>query len=232
MNNTVMKKVAKCDKLVLMTEPMMEFISSNPPHIIAEGIVDIASMSKDYMPLEKKDKEIILYTGTLRAIFGVRNLVDAFEQANLKDTELWICGSGDSKEYIEERAANNKSIRFFGLVDAKTALEFQRKATILVNPRTSEGKFTKYSFPSKTMEYLLAGKSVIINKLPGIPDEYYRFVYTPSDESITALSSILNTVVNTSFNERQKKALEGRNYVVNQKNSHVQAGRVLDLMYS
>lgn len=231
-NKSTMKKAAKCDNLVLMTEQMMDYINKDVPHIIVEGIVDVDSMSTNYHPLVKMDKEIILYTGTLRAIFGVRNLVDAFEMANLKNTELWICGSGDSKEYIEERAKLNTNIKFFGLVDSKVALDLQAQATILVNPRTSEGRFTKYSFPSKTTEYLLAGKSAIINKLPGIPKEYYQYVYTPSDESVTALAKVMKDVVEAPFDVRREKAQAGRDFIINQKNSHVQAGRVLDLMFS
>lgn len=66
-----------------------------------------------------------------------------------RDVELWICGSGDSKEAINEATRIDSRIKFFGLVDSETALEMQHKATILVNPRTSEGEYTKYSFPSK-----------------------------------------------------------------------------------
>lgn len=230
-NNNTMRMVEKCDNLVLLTESMMEFVAKDIPHIIVEGIVDVASMSKEYQPLSKGDKEIILYSGTLRTIFGVRNLIDAFELAKLENAELWICGSGDSKDYIEERAKINENIKFFGLVDAKIALEMQTKATILVNPRTSEGRYTRYSFPSKTMEYLLAGKSVIINKLPGIPEEYYKFVYIPNDESIVALANVLKKVVNTPFEERQEKSQKGRNYVITHKNSYIQSKRVLDLIF-
>ena len=81
----------------------------------------------------------------------------------------------------------------------------QHKATILVNPRTSEGEFTKYSFPSKTMEYLLAGKSVVINRIPGIPEEYFNYVYTPKDESIEALAECLTNVLDINRDIRKKE---------------------------
>ena len=229
-NRSSMKKVAKCNHLVLMTEAMMDFVSAEVSHIIVEGIVDVATMSKDYNPLSKCGKEIILYTGTLREIFGVKNLVDAFELANLDNAELWICGSGDSQEYIEKKAAQNSAIKFFGLVDSKKALELQTAATILVNPRTSEGKYTKYSFPSKTMEYLLAGKSVVINRLPGIPEEYLKYVFTPENESVEALASLIKQVVDMPFSMRIKKAQLGREFIISQKNSHIQTSRIIQLM--
>ena len=79
------------------------------------------------------------------------NLVQAFENVKGNNIELWICGSGDSEAAIREAASRDSRIKFFGLVDSQTALKMQRQATILVNPRTSEGEYTKYSFPSKTI---------------------------------------------------------------------------------
>ena len=81
----------------------------------------------------------------------------------------------------------------------------QHKATILVNPRTSEGEFTKYSFPSKTMEYLLAGRCVVVNRLPGIPEEYYQYVYTPQNESVEALAECLTNVLDINRDIRKKE---------------------------
>ena len=106
----------------------------------------------------------------------------------------------------------------------------QRQATILVNPRTSEGEYTKYSFPSKTMEYLLSGKSVIINRLPGIPEEYYQYVFTPKDESVDALAECVNRVLTLEVNDRVSKAKSGREFVVSQKNSKIQVSRILEMI--
>lgn len=228
-DNVAIERANASDGLVILTEDMMDFFRKPIKHIVMEGIVDVQSM--DVKTQESViSKEIILYTGTLRKIFGVMNLIAAFNQIPDKNVELWICGSGDSQDAIEAASIADSRIKFLGLVDSKTALEMQHMATILVNPRTSEGDYTKYSFPSKTMEYLLAGKSVVINRLPGIPDEYYNFVYTPKDESIESLTDCLISVLNTDMNIRRKRAKEGREFIINKKNSKVQMERVLALI--
>ena len=160
------------------------------------------------------------------------NLVNAFRLVHNENVELWICGSGDSKEAIETAARNDARIKFWGLVDSKIALEMQHKATILVNPRTSEGEYTKYSFPSKTMEYLLAGKSVIINKLPGIPEEYYDYVYTPNNESVEALAQCMSNVLRIDADKREERAKAGRCFVIEKKNSKIQMQRVINMIES
>lgn len=217
------------DGLVLLTEAMMDFYRKDLKHIVMEGIVDVGTMDKNDV-IAVEDKKVILYTGTLRKIFGVMNLIKAFQIIPDEDVELWICGVGDSKDAIEQAAANDNRIKFFGLVDSKTALEMQHKAMILVNPRTSEGEFTKYSFPSKTMEYLLAGKSVVINRLPGIPNEYYEYVYTPENESIESFAKCIMDVLHMDDKSRDARAVAGRRFIVKEKNSKVQMARVLNLI--
>lgn len=226
-----MAMTSQSDGLVLLTETMMDFISKPVKHIVMEGIVDVDTMSKSDV-VSTTDKKVILYTGTLRKMFGVMNLVEAFEFVKDKDAELWICGSGDSTEVIEKAAKIDSRIKFWGLVDSNTALEMQHKATILVNPRTSEGEYTKYSFPSKTMEYLLAGRSVIINRLPGIPKEYYDYVYTPKDESVKAFAECISYVLNLDQDIREKRSRAGQQFIVEQKNSRVQVERIIKMIQS
>lgn len=229
LNRRAITKTSKSNGLVLLTESMMSFINKPIKYIVMEGIVDVGSMDiMEDVPLQTK--EIILYTGSLRQIFGVTNLLAAFQMIEREDVELWICGSGDAKDIIENAAKIDHRIKFWGLVDSKTALKMQRQATILVNPRTSDGEYTKYSFPSKTMEYLLSGKSVIINKLSGIPDEYYKYVYTPNDESIHSLYECIVEVLNLDTHIRESRSAAGRQFIIDKKNSLIQTSRILDLI--
>lgn len=226
-NKKSIKMASNSNGLVLLTEAMMDFINKPVPHIVMEGIVDVDSMDGDSV---SSSKEIILYTGTLRKIFGVMNLVQAFQMINDYNVELWICGSGDSEVAINEAANRDSRIKFFGLVDSQTALKMQHQATILVNPRTSEGEYTKYSFPSKTMEYLLSGKSVIINRLSGIPDEYYNYVFVPTNETVSSLAACITQVIAMDPFERMTIARQGRDFIIHNKNSRIQTGRIIEMI--
>jgi len=226
-----MAMAEKSDHLVLLTEAMMDFFNLPIDHMVMEGLVDVESMDvmndKTYIDSKKK---IVLYTGTLRKMFGVMNLVEAFEKATLDNTELWICGSGDAATEIENRAKINTNIKYLGLLDSQEVLKTQHKATVLVNPRTSEGQYTKYSFPSKTMEYLMAGRAVIMNRIPGIPKEYFDYVFSPKNESIDALAEELDIVTNLSDEELERRADEGKQFVLTKKNSKVQVSRIINMI--
>lgn len=220
------------NKYVYLTEAMNDFFHSNVhDYIVMEGLIDESRISSTFIaPNCNEKKEIILYTGTLRRIFGVMELIEAFKKANLNNAELWICGSGECANEIIQQANKNPRIRFYGLVSSQLALELQLQATILANPRSSTGSYTRYSFPSKTIEYLLAGRTVIMNRLPGIPNEYDKFIEYPDDESIESWANKLNEIVNENKNIRLQRSLSGRNFILDNKTAVAQCKRILDFI--
>lgn len=224
-----MELTSKSDGLVLLTEQMMDFFPRKIPHIVMEGIIDITLVDASELD-KKREKKSILYTGSLRRQFGVLNLLRAIELIPDEDIKLWICGAGDAEEEIRNASKRDSRIKFYGLLDTQQARELQKKASVLINPRTSEGDYTKYSFPSKTMEYLLFGGSVIINRLPGIPEEYYNYVFTPKDQSVSSLAECISHVINMEEGIRDEKSSEARRFIIDNKNSVSQTKRILELI--
>lgn len=220
------------DKYVYLTEAMNDFYHADTKdYIVMEGLIDETKIKSAYTVPDYEDgKEIILYTGTLRRIFGVMNLIEAFEKAGLPNAELWICGSGECASEIEKRANNNPAIKFFGLVSSEKARELQAKATILANPRSADGEYTKYSFPSKTIEYLLAGRTVIMNRLPGVPAEYDKYLFYPDNESEDAWISKFKEISDMPATERQAHDEAGRDYIWDMKAAGVQCSRIIGLI--
>ena len=221
------------DHFVLLTEKMKDLFKKKIDYIVMEGIIDVEENdTNDTTDKKASNKKIVLYTGTLRKIFGVMNLVHAFDVEGFDDAELHICGSGEAANEIAERASKNTNIKFHGLVDSEKARVLQHNATILVNPRTSEGEYTQYSFPSKTMEYLLTGNATIINRLPGIPEEYYNYVFTPCNESVASMRTVIRQVLDMSDEERQSYGAKGKEFILKRKNSEVQTARIIEMIKS
>lgn len=222
----------KYDKYVYLTEAMNDFYhAANDKYMVMEGLLDENRAAQIYQPLKSPiNKEIILYTGTLRRIFGIMRLIEVFEQGQFENAELWICGSGECATEIKQCASRNKQIIFYGLVDSKTALNLQSKATILANPRTAEGRYTKYSFPSKTIEYLLAGRNVIMNRLPGIPKEYDDYLYYPTDDSTDAWITKLREVMDMNPTDRINMCEAARRFILSKKSANNQCRRIIDFL--
>ncbi len=224
-----MKMVANSDYIVPLTKHFLDYFDKPIRHVVIEGMVNPETMDKD-ADIKLANKKVVLYTGTLMRIYGVMNLVDAFEIANVKDAELWICGSGETADEIIERSKKNPVIKFLGLLSNEEAWRKQREATVLVNPRTSEGEYTKYSFPSKTLEYLLSGRPVIVNKLPGFPDEYGEHCIFPKDESVEALAESIKFVLSLSDKERMEIGRKGKEFILKEKNAKKQVERIVEML--
>ena len=96
-------------------------------------------------------------------------LLDAFE--HMDEYQLWLCGKGDMEAGNHRKAQQTHGQRpLFRLRTASTGdIPAIAGRAMLINPRTNEGVYTQYSFPSKTMEYMRAGKPVLCCKLDGIP---------------------------------------------------------------
>ncbi len=212
------------DKYVLLTEQMADYMKITKPYCVMEGI---ATKSEASEPPSEGAVKTVLYTGTLHKRFGVTDLVDAFMLTEDRSMRLVICGVGDSEEQIRIAAAKDSRIDFKGQVTRAEALRLQREATVLVNPRKNNEEFTKYSFPSKNLEYLSSGKPLIAYKLDGIPDEYDSYIYYVKDDSAETLAKTITEVCSMPREERRLFAEQARQFVLSEKNSFIQINKVL-----
>lgn len=219
------------DAFVLLTKHMAEYMQIRQPYCVVEGIASAHDAGDGACPLADGLKRIV-YTGTLHRKFGVLHLLDAFRTIPDPSARLVICGIGDSEEEIRRAAEEDPRIDFRGQLPREEVLQLQREATVLVNPRQNNEMFTRYSFPSKTMEYLSSGVPVVAYKLDGIPDEYDEFLIYPKDNTSPALAEIISKVCSMGDVCWRKKGMAGRNYVLMHKNSLVQAKYILDFLIS
>ena len=79
---------------------------------------------------------------------------------------------------------------------------------------------------------MLSGKSVVMHKLPGVPDEYYEYVFSPVEESILSLKECIEGVLSMNPSYRKNKAVAGRNFVLSNKNAQKQVSRIIDFIKS
>ena len=217
------------DKYILLTKHMAERLGLQAPYMVMEGIATQTEVSDSTQNSENSGK-YILYTGLLNKKFGIPTLLDAFCQMADKSLKLVLCGSGDAEDYIREKQRDNPNIIFKGRVDRSEALALQKNATILVNPRQNNEDFTKYSFPSKNLEYLSSGVPMVAYKLDGIPDEYDDYIIYPCDDSSETLCEVLTRLSEKSDEERRALGERAKNFVSEYKNKKQQTKRIVDFL--
>lgn len=220
------------DSFVLLTKHMADYMHITQPFCVMEGIVPEASdLSGDpgVLPISGEEK-FVLYTGTLHRKFGVVHLLEAFREISDPDIRLLICGVGDSEAEIREASRQDPRIVFLGQLRRDETLMLQRQASVLVNPRQNNEEFTKYSFPSKTMEYLASGVPVVAYKLDGIPDEYDPYLTYPKDDSVSSLAYAIESLCLWDPQAKRKMGTSAKFFVLRNKNARVQTKRILDFL--
>ncbi len=216
------------DSFVLLTKHMADYMHITQPFCVMEGI---ATSTKEFSsPDYDNDNKTIFYAGTLHRKFGVLNLLEAFMQIEAEDYNLVLCGAGDSEDEIREAAKKDSRIKFYGQVSRKEVLELQTKATVLVNPRQNNEEFTRYSFPSKNLEYLSSGIPFIAYKLDGIPDEYDDYILYVNDNDVASLSRKIIDVCEQTSEERELIGIKAKQFVNQMKNEVLQTSKIISLV--
>ena len=223
--------IRHCTHYVLLTEAMNEYLNKQgKPYVILEGHADITMADRIPALGKKITPRVCFYAGGVSRQYGLANLVDGFRQAGLPDAQLYIYGPGDYVKELQQIAAEDDRICYGGMLLNTEIVEKEQQATLLVNPRPTDEEYVKYSFPSKTMEYMASGTPVLTTVLPGMPKEYHPYVYLLEDETAEGIADMLTKVLAHSDEELFQKGNEARTFVLEQKNNVIQARKILEML--
>ncbi len=224
------KKLYKyIDKFILLALPMLEKIpEARDKFIIVEGIATKRHFTRKDFPVN--EERTILYTGTLEEFSGIRELLYAFLNVKNRNARLIICGSGPLETEIKKCVLKDPRIIYKGLVSREVAIKLQTEATLLINPRRPDGQITRFSFPSKTMEYLSSGTPMVGYKLEGIPEEYYDYYFTINATSQESLVATLEHLLTSSCEKLYSMAYDAYNFIMINKTAKDQVRKILEFI--
>ncbi len=227
------KLLSKADGYIFLTEQMSNKINvQNKPYVVLEGHCDY--QLQDIGCTEKYEartgKKVIVYAGSIKKLYGIENLVKGFTKANIEDAELQIFGDGDYKEELQNICETNKNVKYMGVCPNEEIVAVEQRASLLVNPRPTAPEYTKYSFPSKNMEYMVSGTPVLTTKLSGMPIDYYPYVYTIDDETVNGVANAIKNVFSFSFEERTQTGKRAREFVLQNKSNIIQARKIIQFL--
>lgn len=221
----------KIDSYVLFSSFMREKINiKNKPWINIEGL--FCNDTIESYATKKEKHKTILYTGSLSIRYGIINLVEAFTKIEDHNFRLWICGGGNALDKIKKIQKHDKRIHYWGLLSKEEVRKLQKRSTLLINPRSSTDEYTKYSFPSKTMEYMASGTPTLMAKLASIPQEYKQHIYFFDDESIEGMKNKIIEICEKPQSELDAFGKAASEFILNEKNEKKQAKKIVDLINS
>lgn len=216
---------------VLLTEAMNRVINTkHRPFIVMEALCDNTITDEQIEKAIKTEPKTVMYAGGIEEKYGIKMLVEAFMAIRRDDIQLLLFGSGSYVGELMHATEKDHRIKYVGVVNNSEVVKAELSASLLVNPRLTNEEFTKYSFPSKNMEYMVSGTPLLTTKLPGMPEEYNKFVYHFENETIEGFSRAIETILNKTQNELKNFGKKTRYFVLQQKNNKVQAKRIISLI--
>lgn len=216
------------DSYILLSKYMCEKLPvAEKPWLLMEGIYIDEGGTEDIV----KDKNIVfLFTGTLGYRTGIIELAKAFMMLKGDNYELWVRGNGVAQMDIVKMSEIDPRIKYIPPLSKEKLIELQKKATFLINPVPPSQEYTKYFFPSKTMEYLASGTPTIMYNLMCLPEEYKEHLYFFDGESIEDIRDSLYRYSKLSRNELLEKGKIASKFIKEKKNALVQAQRIKDFL--
>lgn len=217
------------DYYVVLAEPMVQQLNIvDKPYVVIEGIY--INESPVYEHVEKFRNPTILYAGGIQTRYGVFDLIEAFRRINNKDYRLILCGPCLEMEKLNYYLCSDSRIEYRGLIPTDTVRKLQKEVTLLVNPRHSSEEFTKYSFPSKTIEYMASGTPVLMSSLPSMPEEYKKYLFLFNNESIDGMKQQIEHIFTLDISDLNNMGMRAKAFIYNYKNSHIQIQKFLNLI--
>jgi len=158
---------------------------------------------------------VMMYHGTLTAIYGLDIAIRAFGEANkrMPGAEFWILGNGPEKKSLEDLARKvglQEKVKFLGNVLPQEVPQWLNccDAGVLA---TRRDVFLDYSFSNKLSEYIITSKPVISSRLKTIRHYFSEDALAffepnnPSDLAKQMVRLYSNRDIRVKFSERARQ---------------------------
>lgn len=156
--------VVGVSRFMLETHQRLGYFQGVPVQRVIHNARNPKELGLDAIPAQPPHEGIRFgYIGRLDPAKGIEPLIDAFQQANLPGSELWIAGAGrqDYEQHLRSKLGNAR-IRMLGRV---LPVDFYPQVDVGVVP-----SLWNDNLPGVVFESLAFGKPVIGSRRGGIPE--------------------------------------------------------------
>jgi glycosyltransferase involved in cell wall biosynthesis len=170
------------------------------------------------------------YFGRLIKGYAAIQVVQIFLKAGIQGT-LHVCGCGDQAEELEKLAKLHPNFHFDGfLAKESDCLDWAQKVDVLINSRLPvDGQ--ENSFPSKILEYGIAGKAILSTRVGGVYEAIGEDgIYFDAENFEESLLEKIREVSAMNRDELQRRAQAIRRRILSEFNADEQARRVFEFL--
>ena len=213
----LVQQASDLDGYLSLTNGLVQIYNENARSYVFEGLV-----SEENEGTKDPIFNYFYFGGSLYERYGVKTLVDAFHNSNIK-AKLVLAGSGPLDSYIEQLANDDYRILYLNQLSKEKNIAYMRNSIANINPRPLDLKMDNESVPSKLLEYLSIGTPVISTKFPRLYSTFKDDVHWIDGNTVDAMKIALESYDISKQEEHLKKAATARRKVFEFYGLNVQA---------
>lgn len=204
------KSLRHFDGLISFTEDVKRELQVDIPFCpFAIGCKEETIPAK--LPVISPEKTAV-YAGTLIYYNGTREILQTFSLLG-PEYQLHIYGYGPLEEEVRQAAAKYENIHFHGRFAPEETEQILSAYQLLINPRHIDPGIENFTFPSKLVDYILTGKSVLSSNFKTLPPAYREFVYILEDLKPETIARGVRSVFADPPALRQARGQAGLHYI-------------------
>ena len=74
---------------------------------------------------------------------------------------------------------------------------------------------------------MLSGTPVVMTRLPGLPQEYYKYLFLFEEETVDGYAQTLKVLLEMDPSELQRRGMAAQRFVLDNKNKEIQAKKIV-----
>jgi len=172
------------------------------------------------------EEKTAVFAGTLMYYNGIQELLQAFVQLGA-DYQLHIYGYGPMEDKVKAVAREHSNIVFHGRFNPAQTEQILAQYQLLINPRQIDPAIANFTFPSKLVDYILTGKSVLTSNFKTMPEQYKDFVYVLDDLQVQTIVEGVHRVFAEDMELRRQRGRVGVRYIEENQTHDKIAERIL-----
>lgn len=225
-----LRSIRRFDAVVGLSLKLEKYTTNHQKFMLMEGGIDpdifdcYEDANADNTQNRESQKTICVYSGLLNHVAGIPMLLEAMKHTKA-DFDLWITGRGEDEDLVRKAEQLDSRIHYLGLLKEDEYLEVLKKADILLNPRNMNLLENQDNFPSKIMDYLATGNSILSTRFAGFEkfEDYIIFSDNNAEDYASSLEELL-----ASLQEKRTDKAKRREFA-SQFLWNKQAKRILEL---
>lgn len=207
MNKFSKPLLRKAHGIISLTQEFAQITPKIKNFIVIPGIINTYSQINTNQKTSSFNINRILFSGVLDSHKGIKLALDAF--ALMPENELIITGIGKNIELIEEYSKRYNNIKYLGYLKFDEYIKILNSINIVLSLRDTNVRENEFNFPSKIIEYFLAGKIVVSTKAYSTIDNsmYYVCEFQTSE-----LKKSIEAIAKTPIDKLIKLSQDVKNY--------------------